>query len=106
MVHCELHFRTKVRITDVVYVRYRWLALIVVVVVAACGQPLQINTPSSPRTTRTAGPLAASPAIDATPATAVAETAPSTNRPTETSSVAPATPTILAAPTALAPTPQ
>jgi len=74
-------------------------------VVAACGQPLQINTPSSPRTTRTAGPLTASPAIDTTPTTAITGTAPTASQSVETSQVAPATPTLLAAPTVLAPTP-
>jgi hypothetical protein len=88
----------------VVYVRYCWLALIVVVV-AACGQPLQINTPSSPRTTRTAGPLTASPAIGATPTTAIAGTAPTANQPIETSQGAPATSTVLVVPTVLVPTP-
>jgi hypothetical protein len=104
MIHCELHFRTKVLIIDVVYVRYCWLALIVVVV-AGCGQPLQINTPSSPRTTRAAGPPTASPAIEATPATADAGTVPTANQPIEATQAAPATPTVSAAPTIPAPIP-
>jgi hypothetical protein len=86
----------------VVYVRYRWLALIVVVVVAGCGQPLQTNTPSALRATRTAGPPTASPAINAT---ANAGTTPTANQPIETTQVAPATPAVVAAPTIPAPTP-
>jgi hypothetical protein len=103
MVHCELHFRTKVLIIDVVYVRYCWLALIVVVV-AGCGQPLQINTPPSPRTTETANLPAQSPAIDTAPAAADAGTSPTANQPIEATQAAPATPTIPAPATSAAPT--
>jgi hypothetical protein len=104
MVHYELHFRTKVLIIDVVYVRYCWLALIVVMVGAGCGQPLQINTPPPPRTTGTAGLPTLSPAIDAKPATANAGSAPTANQPIETVQAVPATPIVSAAPATAAPT--
>ena len=45
--------------------RYCWLGLIIILL-GACGQPLQLNTPSSPRTTRTAAPVAQSPAYGPT----------------------------------------
>jgi hypothetical protein len=99
MLNCVLHFRTKVLIIDVVYARYCWLALVAVMVVAGCGQPLQINTPSSPRATGTTGPPTVSLAIDATSTTANAGTAPTVNQPIETVQPASATLTVSAAPT-------
>jgi hypothetical protein len=103
MVHCELQFRTKVLIIDVVYVRYCWLALIAVVV-AGCGQPLQINTPSSPRTTQTAGPPAQSPAIGTAPAATDSGTIPTANQPIEATQASLAPPTIPAPATSAPPT--
>jgi len=103
MVHCVLHFRTKVLITNVVYVRYCWLALIVVVV-AGCGQPLQINTPSPPPTTETTGPLTPSPAAGTAPRATDIGAAPTANQPIEPTQALPATPTISVPPTSAAPT--
>jgi len=83
----------------VVYVRYCWLALIAVVV-AGCGQPLQINTPSSARTTQTAGLPTRSPFETSVPAPAPSDIAgePTANQPIEATETLSAPPTAAAAP--------
>jgi len=85
-----VHFRTKVLIINVVYVRYCWLALIVVMM-AGGGQPLQINTPTSPLTAQTAGPPTQLSPADTAPATADAGTTPTASQLIEATQAAPTT---------------
>lgn len=68
------------------------------VLVAGCGQPLQINTPPTPRSTQVAAPPTQLPAAGTAPTAADIKATPNTNQPFVTAEAVPEAPTVVAAP--------